>query len=94
MILRIVESETCGPRTLRLAFNDGTRKTVDLGPLLYGPVFEPLRNPEFFALAALDPICGTVVWPNGADFAPEALRELTATEQLLGSVIGQGERET
>ena len=56
MILRIVESETCGPRTLRLAFNDGTRKTVDLGPLLYGPVFEPLRNPEFFALAALDPI--------------------------------------
>jgi hypothetical protein len=61
--------------------NDATRKTVDVGPLLEGPVFEPLRDPAFFARAVLDRVCGTVTWPNGADFAPEALHELAAVEE-------------
>ena len=81
MILRIVEAEVCGSHSLRLAFNDGARKTVDVQPLLSGPIFEPLREPGYFARATLDPICGTVVWPNGADFAPEALYELVPVEE-------------
>ncbi len=75
MILRIFEYEVCGPHSLTLTFNDGTRKRVNLLPLLDGPIFEPLRDPIYFARVALDPVAGTVVWPNGADFAPEALRE-------------------
>ena len=78
MILRIREARVCGPHSLRLTFNDGTAKQVDVHPLLDGPIFEPLRDPAYFSLATLDPICGTVVWPNGADFAPEALHELEA----------------
>lgn len=81
MILRIVEAKVCGPQTLRLTFNNGTHKTVQVGSLLDGPVFEPLHSPEYFALVKLDPICGTVVWPNGADLAPEALYELAAIEE-------------
>jgi hypothetical protein len=61
-----------------LTFNDGTTKQVDVRPLLDGAIFEPLRDPAYFARVTLDTICGTVVWPNGADFAPEALRELEA----------------
>lgn len=76
MILRVVRAEARGPYRLDLTFNDGTRGVVDVSPLLAGPVFEPLREPAFFARAELDPVCGTVVWPNGADFAPEALRDL------------------
>jgi hypothetical protein len=78
MILRIREAEVCGPHSLRLTFNDGTTKQVDVRPLLVGRIFEALRDPDFFATMALDSICGTVVWPNGADFAPEALHELEA----------------
>ncbi|MBI1899703.1 MAG: DUF2442 domain-containing protein [Planctomycetia bacterium] len=80
MILRITEAQVCGPQWLRLAFNDGTRKVVDVTPLLDGPIFEPLRDAQFFARGVLDPVCGTVVWPNGADFAPEALWELQPVE--------------
>jgi hypothetical protein len=80
MILRIVQLELCGTYCLRLTFSDGTRKAVDVHPLLHGPVFEPLRDPIYFARVELDPICGTVVWPNGADIAPEALHELAALE--------------
>jgi len=78
MILRIREARVCGPHSLRLTFSDGITKKVDVSPLLDGPIFEPLRDPAYFARAALDTICGTVVWPNGADFAPEALHELKA----------------
>jgi hypothetical protein len=81
MILRIIDATFCGEHSLRLAFNDGTRKTVDVRPLLDGPVFEPLLNQEFFAKGSLDRACGTVVWPNGADFAPESLHELAALEE-------------
>ena len=81
MILRILEAEIRGPHGLRLAFNDGTRKTVDVRPLLSGTVFEPLHDPAYFARVALDPVCGTVVWPNGADFAPEALHELAPVQE-------------
>jgi hypothetical protein len=81
MILHVVEARVCGPSHLRLAFDDGTRKTVDVAALLAGPVFEPLRDPAYFARVQLDPVCGTVVWPNGADLAPEALHALAAAEQ-------------
>lgn len=78
MILRVVDSTVCGSYLLDLKFNDGIQRVVDVEPLLNGPVFEALRDPAFFAQATLDPICGTVVWPNGADLAPEALHAAEA----------------
>jgi hypothetical protein len=77
MILRVLAAEVRGSHRLLLSFSDGVRAEVDIRPLLDdGPVFGPLGDPGYFARAALDPVCGTVVWPNGADFAPEALRAL------------------
>ena len=63
---------------MRLTFSDGTRKRMNLLPLLDGPIFGPLRDPVYFARVVIDPVAGTVVWPNEADFAPEALYELQA----------------
>ena len=77
-ILRIDAVELVGPHSLALRFNDGASRRVNLLPELEGPVFEPLRDPEYFSCVVLDPLAGTVAWPNGADFAPEFLRELPA----------------
>jgi hypothetical protein len=64
---------------LRVAFADGVRGEVDLTERLFGPVFEPLRDPNLFAQATIDEF-GVVSWPNGADLAPDALYEtLVAT---------------
>ncbi len=70
MILRIREAKVCGPHSLRLTFNNGTTKQVDVRPLLKGTIFEPLLDPAYFASVTLDSRCGTVVWPNGAGFRP------------------------
>ena len=85
MILHIVEAEVCGPHSLRVVFDDGTQKRVNLLPLLEGPVFEPLREPAYFARVSVDPICRTVVWPNGADLAPETLYELLPEQEPIGA---------
>ena len=53
---------------LRVSFADGTVRVVDLETTLsgtIGPVFEPLRDVAFFALATFDSETGTVVWPKG-----------------------------
>lgn len=81
---RVVKAEACGEHSLDLTFKDGTRKRVNLRPLLEGLVFEPLLDPDYFAVVELDRVAGTVVWPNGADIAPETLYEL-ASEPNAGA---------
>lgn len=81
-ILHILEVEVIRDFILRIEFNDGTVKAVDVKPLLTGPVFEPLNDPQFFARVTIDPVAQTVVWPNGADLAPEALYKLESLEHV------------
>ena len=73
MIVHITEVKIVGLYSLELAFDDGTRKRVNLSAELYGPIFEPLRDPAYFAQAFVDPDTHTVTWPNNADFAPDFL---------------------
>jgi hypothetical protein len=42
---------------------------------LYGPVFEPLRDAAVFKQFRVHEEFRTLVWPNGADFAPEFLHD-------------------
>lgn len=55
-----------------LRFDDGVEGTVDLADELWGEIFEPLRDPVYFGRFTVE---DTLVWPNGADFAPEFLHE-------------------
>jgi len=54
-------------------------------------VFEPLRDQAYVARVAVDPVAGTVVWPNKADFAPEALYELQTEAELTPSDVPEAD---
>ena len=56
-----------------LSFNDGSQGEIDLASELYGEIFEPLKDVTFFKSFTLEG--HTLSWENGADFAPEFLRE-------------------
>ncbi len=75
-MLHVTEVQPAGGFRLWLVFNDGTRGEVDLEHELDGPIFAPLREPTLFAQVTIDPDVHTITWPNGADFAPEFLRDL------------------
>lgn len=74
----ITAVEHLGGHHLRLTFADGFVGDVDLSERLKapnGPMFQPLEDVAYFAKVAVDPELGTVVWPNGADLAPDVLHE-------------------
>lgn len=71
----IVAVEVVSEHALRVVFDDGAVREVDLGGQLDGPVFEPLRDPTEFAKARVDSESGTVTWPTGADLDPIAIYE-------------------
>lgn len=75
MIVRVTDVKVVKDFVVWLRFNDGCEGEVDLSGELEGPVFEPLQDPQFFAEVRLDRDLHTLVWPNGADFAPEFLHE-------------------
>lgn len=57
-----------------LAFADGSERVIDLEPLLWGPMFQPLLGDyELFRQVRADPDAGTIVWPTGADISARTL---------------------
>src|SRR5438477_5517837 len=71
----VVEARHIGGFVIWLRFRDGTAGEIDLEQELYGPVFEPLRDAAVFKQFRVHEEFRTLVWPNGADFAPEFLHD-------------------
>jgi hypothetical protein len=70
----VVRTEARPDYSYLIVFDDGTRAVVDLSEYVdKGPVFAPLKDPEFFKQARVEG--GTITWPNGADIALETLYE-------------------
>jgi hypothetical protein len=84
MLLDIVAAKALGDYRLHLRFEDGAEGVVDLAPhLSFQGVFEPLRDPAYFAQFRVDPELGAVAWPNGADLDPDVLyARITGTPTL------------
>src|SRR6476619_5949425 len=94
-IYRVTSVEPLGGYRLRVGFDDRSSREIDLGTVLEGEIYRPLRDPVMFATVTIDPEVHTLVWPNGADFDPAvlhdwpkhepAMRELAKRWSLAGS---------
>lgn len=75
-IIDVTAVEVLHGRVLRLTFETGEIRDVDVGPLLWGAAFAPLSDDEEFHRVQVDPDAGTIVWPNGADLSATTLYRL------------------
>lgn len=75
-MLHVTQADYLGEYRIRIAFNDGFSGVIDLDGRLTGPVFQVLNDVNEFERFTL--VGHTLSWRNGADFAPEYLRELAS----------------
>lgn len=68
---KVTALKVSGLYRLNVTFADGTSGTIDMSGERFEGVFAPLADPGFFAKACVED--GVIVWPNGADIAPEAM---------------------
>ena len=71
MFLHVTDATHVEAHRMHVRFNDGAEGQIDLSEALHGPIFEPLRDVEYFRSFSI--VGHTLAWPNGADFAPEFL---------------------
>jgi Protein of unknown function (DUF2442) len=71
MILHVTHAKYLEDYKVEVSFNDGKQGTADLADALKGPVFEPLKDKSLFSCLVIDKELETIVWPTGADLAPE-----------------------
>ena len=74
MFIEVVKADYLDGYRVKLKFNTGEVKVVDLSQSLNGSVFVPLRNIDFFKSFTIR--FNTIEWSNGADFSPEYLYDL------------------
>ena len=83
MLPKLQEVKYQGDYRIWLKFADGVEGEIDLEKELWGEVFQPLKDKARFSEFSLDKELETLVWPNGADFAPEFLYQQLCPDYAL-----------
>ena len=82
MFLHVKNAEYIGDYKVKVTFNDGRTGVADLSSALKGPVFEALQDKSLFSKFKVDEELETIVWPNGADIAPEYIYYLAFKDEI------------
>ena len=85
----VISFEISDSYTLRVTFDDGTTQIINFEPVLYGELFQSLRDLDLFNQVRLDEEIHTLGWPNGADFDPWMLHEW---DKLADKLVKQARR--
>lgn len=82
--VRVKKLKRLGDWRLKLWFSDGRAGEWDFSELATretGPMVEPFRDPAYFDRVFLE--FGALTWPNGYDWAPDALHADMAAAGVL-----------
>jgi hypothetical protein len=71
MLVHVVNAKYVDGYRIEVTFNNGRTGIADFAGALNGPVFEELRDVSKFSRFEVNKELDTLVWPNGADMAPE-----------------------
>ncbi|MGH9752329.1 MAG: DUF2442 domain-containing protein [Blastocatellia bacterium] len=71
-LVRVKSVEPLEGFKVRLIFQNGVVKDIDLEPFLHGPIFEPVRN-DIAVFRSIKVVGNTIAWDNGADIDPDVL---------------------
>jgi len=71
--IKVTKAKYVSDYIIHFTFNNGIEKSINLESELWGEIFEPLKNKDYFKNFKLNNF--TIEWENGADFAPEFLFE-------------------
>ena len=74
--LDIVNAEYIGDYKILFTFENGEKKIVNFEDMLWGEAFETLKDKNLFKQFKVIKEYGTIVWPNGADVAPDGMYEI------------------
>ncbi len=81
----LVQATWLGGHRIRLEFEDGCAGVLDMGNRRWRGVFEPLQDVALFRQFRLEREWNTIVWPTGADLAPEYLYEQASKNPFTGA---------
>ena len=87
MTPRLSSAEYLRDYKIQVTFEDGKQGVIDLEHELWGDVFEPLRDTGLFRRFRFDAELDTIVWPTGADLAPEYLYENTVADKPQSNAV-------
>ncbi len=85
MIPQVIDAKYNGDYKIWIRFSDGVQGVIDLKEELWGEIFEPLKDLKEFSKFIVSTDLNTLVWPNGADFAPEFLYKKLQPEYSLNN---------
>lgn len=72
--IEVIEAKYIDGYRIKLLFNNGETKIVDLSKSLNCTIFSPLKDIEFLKKFTIK--FNTIEWENGSDFAPVYLYEI------------------
>ena len=74
MLIKVIDANYFREYKIEMTFDDGLKGIADLKNSFRGPVFQPLKDVNYFKTFILNR--WTIEWDCGADLAPERLHEM------------------
>ena len=94
MLVDVTNVKAVGGHRIHVRFNDGAEGEIDLAEhISFTGVFEPHRDPTFFAKVFVHPEFRVICWPNDTDFDSVSLYSLVTKQPIEAILAAQSARE-